>query len=184
MSGYTATGKTTTANIISDFLKQKGISHSLIRSDLLRKEMGHKIDPKYFDDNNKQGADKRDFVYLKMIDKALQDLANDNIAILDAGHNKIHMRERVYEISNNLKIPIVLVNTICEDENEIRKRIELRNKDNPLEVANKMEVYKYSKGLSDPIKKEVPMIRFDTKNNKIVSSTFNKNVRFIKKALK
>jgi len=182
MSGYTATGKTTTANRIAEYLKSQNINHIMIRSDLVRKEMGHKVDAKYFDDNNKDGASKRDVVYLKMLDIAKEELEKGKAVILDAGHNKRFMRERVYELSKSLNVPLVLVNSVCEDEDEIKQRISKRGTVNPLEVANKMEVYKYSKGLSDSINEDVPMIRFDTVNQKIISMTDEEHTRFVSRA--
>jgi predicted kinase len=182
MSGYTATGKTTTANKIAKYFETQNIKCAMIRSDLVRKEMGHKVDAKYFDDNNKDGASKRDVVYLKMLEIAKEELEKGSTVILDAGHNKRFMRERVYKLSKSLSIPLVLVNSICEDEKEIEQRISKRGTVNPLEVANKMEVYKYSKGLSDPINEEVPIIKFDTVNQKIISMTDEEHTRLVSKA--
>lgn len=185
MSGYTATGKTTNADKISEYFTKENIPHKIIRSDIIRKEIGHaKVNANYFNDNDKDSADKREIVYIEMRNRAVIELAKGNSVILDAGHNKKHMRERIYDLSKELKMPLVLVNTICEDEEEIKIRLAKRNPDNPLEVASSFEVYKYSKGLSDPIKKEALMIIYDTLNNKTVSYNKNKHVKFIEKALK
>lgn len=184
MSGYTATGKTTIANKISKYLTSKEVKHTIIRSDLIRKEMSHKVDCKYFDDNNGENTTKRDVVYAAMRDMAKMSLSKGLSVILDAGHNKRHTRERVYELAKDLNIPLALVNTICEDEVEIKRRLSKRNPKNPLEVANSFEVYKYSKGSADLIEEDAPLIKVNTSNNEIVKSTREEHVQFIVGALK
>ena len=184
MSGYTATGKSQTAQQIAEFLRKNSIKSQIISSDVLRRQFNHRITADYFNDNNKECAGKRDHVYCEMLKAARPLFDFGYTVILDAGHNKRHMRERIYDFAKECGADFIVVNTVCPDEEEIRKRIGVRNPENPNQVANLFEIYLLSRGLSDPIIEDVPLIIFDTKDARVVSKSDDSSAEFISRAFR
>ena len=165
MSGFTATGKSHTAQRIADFLNKGSIKAEIIASDILRRSHDPVVDASYFDECNKECSARRAAIYYEMLSAAEKLLPEVQAIILDAGYNKRSMRELVYGFAKRKSVCLVIVNTVCDDEQEIRSRISRRNPENPKEVANDFGIYLLSKTQADPIKEDMPLIIFDTKLN-------------------
>ena len=162
MSGYPATGKSHAANRLLECLNRANIKAEIVASDILRRKLGHVVHPKYFDENDIEAAQLRAQVYSEMLLSAERLLGEFQAVILDAGYNRRAAREKVYAFAKGKSASVLIVNTVCDDEGEIRSRISRRDPRNPKEVANDFQMHLLGKSQAQPIAEGFPMIVIDS----------------------
>ena len=197
MSGYTAVGKSTVAKKISK-IPNTEIFHSAV----IRKELGltpkNKEDAdKFFDyrNNLREEVDKK--VYRKLAENAKIVLEKGKNVVLDAGYFFKWQRQLVYDLTKNLNPEIIILRVTCNDEDEIKRRLEERaNKfeDSPLNETPSWNTYIATKLVTeslegDSISKDISpiILEYDTLSKKaeiIQGDESSENVKNILNHLK
>lgn len=176
MFGYTAVGKSTTAEKIAT-LPNTEIYHSAV----VRKELG--LTPKtpaeadkFFDwrNNQRQEVDRK--VYGALAEKAADALMRGKNAVLDAGYFFNWQRKLVYDKIKEFGPEVFVVKVTCHDEDEIRRRLEDREKkfaDSPLNETPSWNTYLATKLVTETLEEDLiggndlSIIDYDTLQNSL-----------------
>jgi len=200
VSGLPGTGKTTVANQIA-----KDIDGVVLRTDAIRREIFKEAsieeiersdDPYKYD---LQGA----FNKLKIIPekyqrliwrqnekvydvlfKRLQDYLKDKNVIIDATFYKRDLRDRAYDIAEELNKEVILVLTECPEEC-VKSRI-VKRKTTPDEYSHldKIEVYDKIKNLfEDPKLDGKPIFIYNTESQEIEENNTTEEMEIIRTSL-
>jgi len=125
MNGYTACGKSTTASMIESALKEELVSSAIIQSNAIRNAREDRNSIRMGYDYMMDGS-HRDIIYEAMLREFSSAVNNGSVPILDATYNKRKWRQAAYEESKKLGVNLYVVNCICPDEIEIKRRICIR----------------------------------------------------------
>lgn len=179
MMGYTAVGKSTIAKKMAQ-IPDTDIYHSA----LIRKELG--LTPKtieeaneFFDYRNKLREEVDKKVYKKLAENLEISIKNGKNVILDAGYFFKWQRQLVYEKIRDPLNEIFVINVLCNDENEIKRRLKERGENfenSPFNETPSWNTYLLTKEITEPLEKD----DFD-KLNIIEYDILTKEVRTIKK---
>lgn len=183
MHGFTAVGKSTMAKYLSSQLPEAITLHTAVVREQLGLAPGQPGAPSY-------DFKLDDFVFVNEVSKIVYGtiaqkaetlLQNERSVILDGTYNFTWQRQQVYDLSNQMSVPLVVIHCVCSDENEVRHRLtsRRRNPNTPFAETNEWETYLSTKELSDPLEQDqMPdgtpphILRFDTTLNKIISLNF------------
>lgn len=180
--GYTAVGKSTIAKRIAQ-VPNTDIYHSAVirkEFDLTPKTL-EEVD-KFFDFNNNLREDMDRKVYSKLAENAEDSLIDRKNVVLDAGYFFNWQRELVYEKSRCLNAELFIIKVRCDDEQEIKRRLEERAKkfnSSPLNETPSWNTYLSTKKITEPLEKdnfgdlEINILEYDTIKRKL--SFFKKN---------
>ncbi len=154
MHGYTAVGKSSVASYLSSHLPDTKILHTAVVRKELRLAVGQDDAPSY-----KYELDDRVFlevsgkVYATILQKAKSHLDNGRNVILDGTYNFFWQREGVYELAHSGNTHVAIVNCLCANEQELKKRLDERAQDSssPFAEANDWKTYLSTKHLSEPV---------------------------------
>jgi len=170
MNGFTATGKSTVASKIT-----KSLNCEIFHSAVVRRELGlspsKKDADKFFDYRNKlrQNVDRK--VYGEIAKKAEIALKKGRCVICDCGYFLKWQRKQIYKIAKKYDIPTYILRIICEDENEIKRRLIKRYNqfdDSPLHETPSWNTYLSTKEIyENPINEYPPIIEHSTLTNKL-----------------
>jgi len=194
MNGYTATGKSTIARKISQIPNTRIFQSANIRKDLGLSPKTLEEADKLFDYQNK----KREYMDKKVYQKISENLKNSLMVgknvVLDAGYFFKWQRNMVYETSKEFNPEIFLVRIKCNDENEIKKRLEGRKKDfgiEPTAETPSWNTYLATKKITEDIEDDekgagLEIIEYDTLTNsfKTIPSPNSENLKVIIEAIK
>jgi choline kinase/predicted kinase len=175
MSGYTAVGKSTTAQKIAK-VSNTDIYHSAI----IRKEMD--LSPKTVEEADKffdwstglrQKVDKK--VYGRLAEKGLESLKVGKNAVLDAGYFFEWQRQLVYDNFKSKDFDVVMVRVVCSNEDEVKERIRIRAENfqsSPLNETPSWNVYLATKKVTEQADSDseygrLIIIEYNTLNNQI-----------------
>lgn len=120
--------------------------------------------------NNKNEKDIMILCYDSMIYIAKEILLNNNLnnsVIISGTFSKFEFKEKLYDLLfllKNNKILYYIFMLECNDDNEIKRRIKLRNKENLLSNINTFEKYEWSKTIFNKIKSNVIILNSQNKN--------------------
>jgi len=118
MHGVTAAGKTTTSKYLAQFFKATRLATSQVRA-----AVGARAAP--------QGDERRDSAYAEVADRLKVGLRSEGRFVLDGTYALRRWREPVYKICRDFKAPLYVVYCVCDDEDEIHRRIEDRKRRAP-----------------------------------------------------
>jgi len=175
MSGYTAVGKSTSARKIS-----RGMNCDLFHSAVVRKELD--LSPKtleeqdqLFDFRTKKREEMDKKVYAKLAEKARESLSSGRNVVIDAGYFFQWQRKLIYEQAKRFGAEVIIIRVLCNNENEIKKRLDGRAKKfgiDPLAETPSWNAYLASKEITEVVEKdstEIPLkiIEYDPINKNI-----------------
>jgi predicted kinase len=182
MNGFTATGKSTIAEKLLQYLENVDVYHSAI----VREELG--LTPTKlayeFDLRNPIFVKKvSPLVYEEMSRRAKQSLGRGRNVILDASHSFFWQRNQIYNMALFLGVYIYILRCVCEDEEEIRRRLGIRKeKKRPLNEAPAWKTYISTVQYSEPVEEDrLPdgskpkIIEYDTCEETIKTFNIDKN---------
>ena len=147
MCGLTGTGKSNVSKNIAKIIKGK-----IIRSDIVRKELGGISSTKHkFDDYNRglYSEEFTDRTYSEMINIARETLTKGISCVLDATFSKKEYRKEAANLEKELNLPFFIVECICP-EHVIRNRLDKRIKGKSVSDG-RWEIYLDQKKDFEPI---------------------------------
>jgi predicted kinase len=119
--GIIGTGKSTIAKEVA-----KRIDAEIISSDYVRKKLIAGISPKVHKyEKFGEGIYSKEFTertYLKMVELAKAELAQDKSVILDASFSKRWQRSKAYELAMQMNSKFLCIEFTCSEE-ELKKRL-------------------------------------------------------------
>lgn len=165
LHGFQATGKSTTAKILSDLLGIEIIATHRVREELFPTQVLYT-------------REAIQAVYEQVISRATQEL-QDRSVIIDAMFAKRHQRQMAYQAAHNCGAQVIVIHCICDDLNEIIRRVDLRRTQVGSEAeGNRMQYYYRSKASSEILDGDTlpdsskPLVVFvDTYNTYVTSET-------------
>lgn len=127
MTGYTASGKSTTARTIS-----KGLGAKIYHSAIIRKELGFNFSEEdaknnFFDLTSQKRVEMDKKVYGKMLKKLELSLSKNENVVLDAGHFFQWQRDNISQLLNKFNCELFIVQTVCPEKEII---LRLKNRKN------------------------------------------------------
>ncbi len=191
--GYTAAGKSTIAKKIAK-IPDTEIFHSAV----IRKEMN--LTPKtaeeadrFFDyrNNLRNKIDKK--IYQRLVENAESALKKGKNVVLDAGYFFSWQRQMIYEKARQLEVEVFIIKVRCDDEQEIKRRLEKRKKEfnsSPLNETPSWNTYLATKQITEPFEEdnledlEINILEYNTIKGELSflkKYPFSKNADQIKK---
>jgi uncharacterized protein len=117
MTGLSGTGKSTVAGALGGAL-----GAPIFASDIVRKELARHAGPAPAAwGQGLYAAEQTEATYERLYELATQALATGRAAILDATFLDEHRREQLTAVARSAGAPLVLVETVCEEETAIRR---------------------------------------------------------------
>ena len=183
MNGFTATGKSFVAQKLADSVPNTKVFHTAA----IRKELNLQPDPA----NESLGeykfhlADKvfidlvSPLVYGKMLERAEYELSNNNNSILDGSFSFLKQRLPVYEFALSKSIPYCILQVVCENKDEIRKRLNERkiSENDTFDEADGWNSYKSTIELAESVEEDIlpdggrpPILKYDSFNGNVDAS--------------
>lgn len=197
MNGFTAAGKSYVAQYIANRLPNTKVFHTAA----VRKELNLQPDSS----NEALGeykfnlADKvfidvvSPIVYRKMLERAKKEIAMGNNAILDGSFSYRKQRIPIYESAEAENISLCVLRVTCENEDEIKRRLEKRrvSSDDTFDEADGWLSYQSTVELAESVEDDSTptgtppsILKYDSFNGKInldlVSSDMISNSVFIR----
>jgi predicted kinase len=118
MHGVTAAGKTTTSKYLAQALNAIRLATSQVRGAVGARAAA-------------QGDERRDEAYAEVADRLRVGLRTGGRFVLDGTYALRRWREPIYRICGELKVPLYVVHCVCDDEDEVHRRIEDRKRRAP-----------------------------------------------------
>ena len=155
MNGFTATGKSTIAKKLLQCLENVDVYHSAI----VREELGLTPTKLGYDFNLKDPIFVKKvspLVYGEMSRRAKESLRRGRNVILDASHSFFWQRNQVYNMAQFLGVNIYILRCVCENEDEIRRRLGIRkeNRKRPLNEAPAWKTYISTVQYFEPVEED------------------------------
>jgi len=191
--GYTAVGKSTIAKRISQ-IPNTDIFHSAI----IRKEMN--LTPKtseeadrFFDYRNHLRDDIDKIVYKILAEKAESSLKKGKNVVLDAGYFFNWQRQMIYDETEKFGAELFIIKVLCDDEEEIKRRLVKRKQDfllSPLNETPSWNTYLATKQITESLDKDnfpenlkINILKYDSIEKKLspLIETLSQNSEQIKK---
>jgi histidinol-phosphate phosphatase family protein len=162
MHGLTASGKSTYAKRVA-----KNLGADLFHTAIIRKELSLDTGFSFLLDDRKFTEVISPKVYSEMIRRARFSLNMGKDVILDGSFCLRWEREMAYSLARETQQEMVILDCICDELEEIKRRLEERRKSNdPLSEAKDINTYYSLKEKSDPIAEEeledVSLVQVDT----------------------
>ncbi len=196
LNGYTAVGKSYIAQYIANRLPKTNVFHTAA----VRKELDLQPDPK-----NKELGDYRfnladpifidvvsPIVYGEMLERAKKEILSGNNAILDGSFSYRKQRIPIYEMAEAENISLCVLQVTCENEDEIKRRLEMRrvSSDDTFDEADGWQSYQSTIELAEPVEDDSTptgtppsILKYDSFNGNInlefVSDDITSNSVFI-----
>jgi uncharacterized protein len=137
MTGLSGTGKSTVAAALA-----RALDAPIFASDVVRKELSGKAGPASTAwEQGLYAPERVEATYEHLIELATQTLAAGRTAILDATFLEGKRRERLAAVSRSAGVPLVLVETVCDEEAAV-ERILMRAKRGDSRSDATVEVYR------------------------------------------
>jgi uncharacterized protein len=137
MTGLSGTGKSTVAAALA-----RALDAPIFASDVVRKELSGKAGPASTAwEQGLYAPERVEATYEHLIELATQTLAAGRTAILDATFLEGKRRERLAAVSRSAGVPLVLVETVCDEEAAVG-RILMRAKRGDSRSDATVEVYR------------------------------------------
>lgn len=190
MNGFTATGKSYVAQKIADRIPNTKVFHSAA----VRKEMNLQPDKS----NKSLGAYNfilsdsvfvdvvSPVVYNEMLERAKKEISVGDNAILDGTFSFRKQRTAVYDFALAESVPICILQVVCEDENEIRRRLDKRNlsSNNTFDEADSWHSYQSTVDLAEPVEEDIlpngerpSILKYDTYSGELDASLLSKSLK-------
>lgn len=194
MMGYTGVGKSTIAKKISQ-IPDTDIYHSaLIRKELELTPKTIEEANKFFDYRNKLREEVDKKVYKRLAENLEISIKNGKNVILDAGYFFKWQRQLVYEKIRGSLNEIFIINILCKDENEIKRRLKEREENfenSPFNETPSWNTYLSTKEITEPLENDsfdkLNIIEYDTLTKEVKtnkknddSENFKKIINFLK----
>ena len=183
MHGLTGTGKSTLSKHLENNIKDLRVFHSAeIRNELklAPKQIGGTDAGYNFNLNDKVFVEEvSPRVYAEMLNRGDEVLNQGMSVVLDGSYSMRWQRKAVYDYALNHDFPFLVLQCVCSDEDEVKKRIISRSeeKHNPLNEADQWETYVSLRDNSDPLVDDYlqsnlkpPIVRFDTHSGEVSTS--------------
>ncbi len=192
MFGYTGTGKSTIAKRIYKIPNTNIFHSAVIRSDLNLSPKTKEEADKFFDYKNNLRKTTDEKVYKELSEYAKKSLENKKNVILDAGFFFEWQRDLIYTAINNLHPEIFIVKVMCDDEEEIKRRLNFRAEkfsESPLNETPSWNAYLSTKLITESLEndikkgKEVNIIEYDTLKDELKLIKGNENSENRKKII-
>jgi len=156
MRGHTFVGKSTIAREISTILGVDIYHSAVIRKELNLTPKTIEEADRFFDYRTglREEVDKK--VYGKLAENAEVSLKNNKSVILDGSYPFIWQRKVAYDKTSELNPEIFILNVICEDEEEIKKRLKAREGEfgsSPFHETPSWNTYLAIKEMAEPVEK-------------------------------
>jgi len=131
MHGVTAAGKSDLAKVLASYLDCERICTSKIKHARGWRGIQH-------------GDNRRDLVYVSIQDMLSTKFGfGEEIVVIDGTYAKRHWRQGIYHICDQLNIPIAIIHCVCEDEIEVKRRIDDRYDKNPKSPHSEASDFSY-----------------------------------------
>lgn len=112
--------------------------------------------------------------------------------IIESAYNTFRRRKEVYELANELKIPVLVIECVCEERIAKERMWGRPRKDGLHRAPTKAEVYdRYKKTWEDVLKdikskknKHISIIRYYSDENKVQDIRVNKEIEHFAKKIK
>ena len=186
MSGLTGTGKSTIARHLENNINDLIVFHSAeVRNDLnLSPEQigGTEANYKFSLNDTVFVENVSPKVYAEMLKRAQIELSKSLSVILDGSFSMTWQRQLVYDFVNKHDYPFLVLECVCADEDEVKRRIGLRagKKNDPLNEAGEWETYLSLKDNSDLLEQDnfakdlkPPIVTVDTQSGSVELSGLN-----------
>lgn len=190
MNGFTATGKSFVAQKLADGVPNTKVFHSAA----IRKEMNLQPDEanKVLGNYKFNLADSvfidvvSPLVYGEMLERAGKDLLRRNNSILDGSFSYLKQRIPVYEFALTNSIPFCVLQVVCDNEDEIRKRLNERkiSANDTFDEADGWISYKSTVDLAESVEKDIlpngdspSILKYDSFNRKVDTSLLSESLR-------
>ena len=155
MNGFTATGKSTIAQKLLRCLENVEVYHSAIvreKLDLTPTKLAYEFnlkDPIFVKKISP-------LVYGEMGRRAKESLRKGRNVILDASFSFFWQRSQVYIMAQFLGVDIYILRCVCENEEEVRRRLGIRkeNQKGPLNEAPAWKTYMSTVKYSQPVEQD------------------------------
>lgn len=182
MTGFTATGKSTTAEKLSEYLGTDIYHSAVVRDEmgLTPAELGYEFDLK----NPIFVKKVSPLVYGEMARRAKETLRIGRNAVLDASYSFFWQRSQIYRLAQAFNAEIYILKCVCSNEGEIKKRLYIRKEDSkkPLNEAPSWKTYVSTEKYAEPIEEDVlpngmkpKIIEYDTYKKTIKTSNIEKS---------
>jgi len=168
MCGLTGSGKSNVSKNIAKIIKGK-----IIRSDVVRKELGGISSSEHKFDDYKSGLYSKEFTdktYIEMINISRETLSKGISCVIDATFSKKKYRKEASNLAKEFNLPFFIVECTCP-EHVIKNRLEKRIKGKSISDG-RWEIYLDQK-------KDFEFIESDEKEHIVIDTTKKNNLEKI-----